>query len=831
MGSQEFLKTSYLDPPDEDDLDNNWSVSRQERTLWKVRAQEAREILNQGVRTVIPDPTVLTALSGHLDGEYPMNDVPVVALFLSSTLTDTAEERDILIQDVYPFLKQFARSVGVEFYQPAEMRWGIRKEVSDAHLTSTICLREVKKCQSISRGLSYVLLFGNKYGFRPLPPTIPQQELDILCQEMKNQGLSHALELTHKWYILDTNPIPPLYRLQPKSNVDTDTWWGIFKTLHGAFRQASHVLSPDRAQLYSLSVTHHETLEGIVDLKDKDEQCYVFFRDVQGLPYHISDESAKSYIDVTDTGIDLDAQSLLANLKTELISSCLSEGRYCETVVPWSPNGISSRTHSKYLKDFADQFCSVVFDNIVEVSLNSGFSVEDLYEETVQHIQFCRNKMKDVIVTKSVEAVIEQAVHYVNGDSCFPLVIHGKSGAGKTSLMACCAYEIYKKYIQDQKTRPSVRPNLVVRFLGTTSGSGSSRSLFNLLLPRILRLYPTEFIVEGVLEEIPTDYSQQIGFFHSLLRRIPPERPLILMLDSLDQLSDDDNGRRLAWLPLQDSLPGVKMILSTLPDEGGCLEIFSSNLPASMRIEVLPTTVHDGEAILDGWLARDHRTLTADQKQVILHGFEQCPNPLYLKVAFEQSQHWTSYTPPTAVPVLGTSTRTLIMSMFASLEHMLGKIFVSAALGFITVARSGLSNNEIEDILSCDDVVLDDVFEWWTPPIRRVPPLLWRRLHDDLEKYFVRRGADGGIPVVQFYHRQFWEACSARYLDSVELRKSRHSAIADYFQGVWAEKPKPYGPNGKYVAFRHVPAQPLTLNGSLAQANCVLNLRRLGEEV
>ena len=42
--------------------------------------------------------------------------------------------------------------------------------------------------------------------------------------------------------------------------------------------------------------------------------------------------------------------------------------------------------------------------------------------------------------------------------------------------------------------------------------------------------------------------------------------PVVLVLDSLDQLSDDDAGRELDWLPKE--LPdNVYMILSTLPGE------------------------------------------------------------------------------------------------------------------------------------------------------------------------------------------------------------------------------------------------------------------------
>lgn len=50
-------------------------------------------------------------------------------------------------------------------------------------------------------------------------------------------------------------------------------------------------------------------------------------------------------------------------------------------------------------------------------------------------------------------------------------------------------------------------------------------------------------------------------------------------------------------------------------------------------------------------------------------------------------------------------------------------------------AKHGLSEFELEDILSCDDDVLNDVYQFWTPPIRRLPPLLIVRLRHDLNRY------------------------------------------------------------------------------------------------
>jgi hypothetical protein len=60
-------------------------------------------------------------------------------------------------------------------------------------------------------------------------------------------------------------------------------------------------------------------------------------------------------------------------------------------------------------------------------------------------------------------------------------------------------------------------------------------------------------------------------------------------------------------------------------------------------------------------------------------------------------------------------------------------MFVSRSLGYITAARCGLSESELEDVLSLDEDVLGSVFSHWLPPVRRVPPSLWPRLYLDMQ--------------------------------------------------------------------------------------------------
>ena len=119
-----------------------------------------------------------------------------------------------------------------------------------------------------------------------------------------------------------------------------------------------------------------------------------------------------------------------------------------------------------------------------------------------------------------------------------------------------------------------------------------------------------------------------------------PGKKLILFLDALDQLSDANNARNLAWLP--SKLPeNVFLIISTLPGEWE--EELRKKLPGKNILELIPMPSEEGEKLLDLWLTNVKRILQPDQKKEVLEKFNQNGLPLYLKLSFEESRKWKSY--------------------------------------------------------------------------------------------------------------------------------------------------------------------------------------------
>ena len=60
----------------------------------------------------------------------------MVRIFTSSTFTDMLMERNTLMEYVYPKIKEYCREKHGLEYQVVDMRWGVRDEMTDEHMTT-----------------------------------------------------------------------------------------------------------------------------------------------------------------------------------------------------------------------------------------------------------------------------------------------------------------------------------------------------------------------------------------------------------------------------------------------------------------------------------------------------------------------------------------------------------------------------------------------------------------------------------------------------------------------------------------------------------------------
>ena len=46
------------------------------------------------------------------------------------------------------------------------MRWGVRDEMTNEHMTTDLCMTELRNCQAYSMGPNFIYFGAQKYGYR-----------------------------------------------------------------------------------------------------------------------------------------------------------------------------------------------------------------------------------------------------------------------------------------------------------------------------------------------------------------------------------------------------------------------------------------------------------------------------------------------------------------------------------------------------------------------------------------------------------------------------------------------------------------------------------------
>ncbi|KAK0175700.1 hypothetical protein PV327_009429 [Microctonus hyperodae] len=792
------------------------------------------------------EKTIDSIFAGSLKSLPPVSS-KIVRIFTSSTFTDTTMERNTLMAQCYPKLKDYCREKhGLEF-QVVDMRWGVRDEATDDHMTTELCMREIENCQRLSMGPNFVVFLGQKYGYRPIPTYVLSSELEMLRADLDSQGMD--VEVLDTWYKKDSNAVPPTSVLQPISSIlknfnnkripklqqeDQAIWWDTMLKMQKLFRKGAQSLYNsgkfDKTTMhnYFMSVTEREVINGILNVKNTKNHCLAYVRYINNINLQ-NLRKAGLFLDIANRSLDNEASRLLADLRDERLPNKIEDANLQRYTVEWiGREGLDPETHSEYLQHFITHF----YRNMVKL-VDRAMRKEDssaqgqIITELLQHLHACNNSVR---VFYGREDSLIKIKDYILGESDKPLVLYGEGGCGKTSLLAKSAGLSSGEWLLGKK------PINVIRYLGTTPDSSALTPTLISICQQISYNYALSF------EDIPDDLVPLTAHFKHLLTLANVSQPILLFLDSVDQLTGIQ-GNKLSWLPTR--LPSnCKMILSCAAEESNPIISRDYHLLRRMIdteesfIEVTALGEELAMDVIKMWMNTAHRDLNNYQWRLVANAISKCSLPIFVKLVFAEICRWRSYTKP-ADTHLANTVMDSIMMLFERIEKQHGKILVFHALAYITAAKSGLSESELEDLISLDDKVLDDVYQYHLPPVRRIPPLLWTRIRNDLPNYLSEREA-GGVSVLNWYHRQFRDAAKERYFKNMNMAMYFHSMIADYYLGIWGGgKPKPF----KYteiqrhrfnltdkegVADRKVPEQPLAFyskDGILMR----YNLRKFGE--
>ena len=116
--------------------------------------------------------------------------LPIIRVFVSSTFSDLKHERNSLHARVWPELERYCQQRGFTF-QAIDLRWGVPAEAGLDHRTMRICFEELRRSQTTSPEPNFLILLGNRYGWRPLPEVISVEEFEKLktaAQQIQTQS-------------------------------------------------------------------------------------------------------------------------------------------------------------------------------------------------------------------------------------------------------------------------------------------------------------------------------------------------------------------------------------------------------------------------------------------------------------------------------------------------------------------------------------------------------------------------------------------------------------------------------------------------------------------
>ena len=245
----------------------------------------------------------------------------------------------------------------------------------------------------------------------------------------------------------------------------------------------------------------------------------------------------------------------------------------------------------------------------------------------------------------------------------------------------------------------------VIRFLGKTPATREIIPLLKNVVQNLVDILSPDVFLPREFTNLPSAFEELSSLFNSIIKLVPKNKKLVIMLDGLDELVKSENAFELHWVPIK--LPmNVKIILSCDDQGYDFIETLKDNgFPISNFVNVPGLSAQSSMALLKHWTSCHDRTLTPHQwKSIAVTLGRKTHRPLYLRLLLDGLLKWHSYdktylrSPPKDVTAC-------IRVLFEQLEETHGQMLVSHAFGLLAVTKYGLSLMEMEDILSLDEEV------------------------------------------------------------------------------------------------------------------------------
>ena len=394
----------------------------------------------------------------------------------------------------------------------------------------------------------------------------------------------------------------------------------------------------DRYVEKQLSVTEMEMQFGVLE-RLEDMHAYFFIKEQE------SD--------------DIDEPEKLAELK----SAVRANGRYPVSTYS-SPEDLARQVEDAF---------SEVLDNLFPDG-----SLSDLEKERLGQRSYLNSLCHNYIRTEESFATIEK---WVSDWERHQLVITGASGLGKSALVANWINE-------NLAVGESLPYRIIYHFVGNGGSLGSHGHVIKALCDEIREKY-------GFSADSNEPQNNEKAL-ENLVNRVAAEgdKPLVIVLDAVNQIIDIDHSKRLNWLPLPPK--NVKILFTTLKEDETMSVFKGRHYPV---FTLKPLSKGQRKELVREYLSNFSKKLQPYQIERIVSD-AQCENTLVLKTLLDELVNFGVF--EKLDEKIGTYLHSASVENFYAIllkgyEADFGEPFVKHILSLIAVSRNGLSE---EDILS-----------------------------------------------------------------------------------------------------------------------------------
>jgi hypothetical protein len=287
---------------------------------------------------------------------------------------------------------------------------------------------------------------------------------------------------------------------------------------------------------------------------------------------------------------------------------------------------------------------------------------------------------------------------------------------------------------------------VIIRFLNSTKQSLTIKDTFVSIIYQIREIFKEKILLEDspfkvLLNDLDTELIESLNVnelsstLNNILNEIYiyfPEEKLYFFIESVDYLQESDLNN-LSWF-FSSLVPNTKFIYSGELRATNLIEKFQNKFRnPECYLELRPESKIKSFDLLKTLLTNQNRVISPEQTKSIKSLFDKVENflPLHIRLIADIAAKWRSNEKPgDEFKLCCANIENCIRHLFKRCERIIGDKPVSRIIFYFNEFKNGISIQELCDICSLDDDLLQYVFAYHLPPIIQFPIQIVKRIRN-----------------------------------------------------------------------------------------------------